>query len=208
MEQQAQETKEYMDNQKVIGEWDNLGTQLVRRNDELSVLDEKINIQQSILNKGEIQYNQRVEDIRLLKLEIRNLRRENRVLNKTASNVEKLKHEVYYTQKELLKEQARCQSLQEELENPMNVHRWRRLEASDPDTFELIRKIKSLQRDLISKSKEVEQQDCLLQLLSAELNMYKSQVQEYKNEIEHLTGELQNVKEKYFMQKRKEQACR
>lgn len=38
--------------------------------------------------------------------------------------------------------------------------------------------------------------------------MYESQAQEYKYEIERLASELQNVKKKYFMQKRKEQACR
>lgn len=76
---------------KVISERDILGTQLVRRNDELALLYEKIKIQQSILNKGEFQYNQRVEDIRLLKLEIRKLRREKTVLNKTVSNVEDLR---------------------------------------------------------------------------------------------------------------------
>lgn len=38
--------------------------------------------------------------------------------------------------------------------------------------------------------------------------MYESQAQEYKYEIERLARELQNVKKKYFVQKRKEQAWR
>jgi len=38
----------------VISERDILGTQLVRRNDELALLYEKIKIQQSTLNKGKI----------------------------------------------------------------------------------------------------------------------------------------------------------
>lgn len=37
--------------------------------------------------------------------------------------------EMYNMQKELFKERARCQSLQEELETPLNVHRWRKLEV-------------------------------------------------------------------------------
>ena len=37
---------------KVIGERDILGTQLIRRNDELALLYEKIKIQQSTLTKG------------------------------------------------------------------------------------------------------------------------------------------------------------
>ena len=36
----------------VVNDRDILGTQLVRRNDELALLYEKIKIQQSILNKG------------------------------------------------------------------------------------------------------------------------------------------------------------
>lgn len=76
---------------QVISERDILGTQLVRRNDELALLYEKIKIQQSTLNKGEIQYNQRLEDIRVLKLEIKKLRREKGILQKSVANVEDLR---------------------------------------------------------------------------------------------------------------------
>lgn len=271
MKQQAQETKQFIDNQEVeerkllkiiadadterlrqkkeldqvISERDILGTQLVRRNDELALLYERIKIQQSMLNKGEIQYNQRVEDIRLLKLEIKKLRREKGILTKTVANVEDLRREVYHMQRELLKERTRCRALEEELENPMNVHRWRKLEASDPSTYELIQKIHTLQKRLITKTEEVVEKELLLQekeklyvelkhilarqpgpeaaeqlqiyqqtlrektkqlkVLSSELNMYESQTQDYKYEIERLAQELQNVKKKYLIQKRKEQ---
>jgi len=76
---------------QVISERDILGTQLVRRNDELALLYEKIKIQQSTLNKGEVQYNQRLEDIRVLKLEIRKLRRERMLLQKSVANVDDLR---------------------------------------------------------------------------------------------------------------------
>jgi len=76
---------------KVICERDLLGTQLVKRNDELKLLYEKIKIQESIINKGHLHYNEKVEDIRLLKLEIKKQRREKNILNKTASNVEDLR---------------------------------------------------------------------------------------------------------------------
>ena len=39
----------------------------------------------------------------------------------------------------------------------------------------------------------------------SELNMYESQVQDYKYDIERLSRELQDVKKKYFMQKKREQ---
>lgn len=65
--------------------------------------------------------------------------------------------------KELLREQTRCKVLEEELENPLNVHRWRKLEASDPSTYELIQKIQRLQKQLISKTGEVIEKELLLQ---------------------------------------------
>jgi hypothetical protein len=46
-------------------------------------------------------------------------------------------------------------ALSEELENPMNVHRWRKLEGSDPSTLEMIQKIQTLQKRLIAKTEEV-----------------------------------------------------
>ena len=64
---------------------------MVRRNDELALLYEKIKIQQSTLNKGEIQYQQRLEDIRVLKLEIKKLRRANAILEKRVANVKDLR---------------------------------------------------------------------------------------------------------------------
>lgn len=40
--------------------------------------------------------------------------------------------------------------------------------------------------------------------MASELNMYESQVSEYKMDIERLSRELQEVKKKYFLQKKKE----
>merc|ERR1712054_653230 len=45
----------------------------------------------------------------------------------------------------------------------MNVHRWRKLEGSDPATYEMIQKIQSLQKRLISKTEEVVERDLLIQ---------------------------------------------
>uniref|UniRef100_A0A8C1TGN1 Cilia and flagella associated protein 58 n=1 Tax=Cyprinus carpio TaxID=7962 RepID=A0A8C1TGN1_CYPCA len=190
MKQQAQETKQFIEKQeaeerellKIIAEADAerirqkkeldqvrnernlLGMQLMKRNEALALLYEKIKIQQSIMNKGDIQHNERLEDIRLLKLEIKKQRREKNILNKTVSNVEDLRQEVFHMQRELLKERTRCRALEDELGNPLNVHRWRKLEASDPSSFELIQKIHSLQWRLIAKTQEVVEKELLLQV--------------------------------------------
>lgn len=68
------------------------------------------------------------------------------------------RRELYHIQRELLRERTRCKALEEELENPMNIHRWRKLEGSDPSTYEMIQKIHTLQRRLIVKTEEVSEQ--------------------------------------------------
>ena len=45
----------------------------------------------SVCAAGEIQYRTRLEDIRLLKLEIKKLRREKNILTKSVANVEDLR---------------------------------------------------------------------------------------------------------------------
>jgi FtsZ-binding cell division protein ZapB len=88
-----------------------LGTQLIRRNDELALLYEKIKIQQSTLSKGEVQYRERLEDIRLLKIKINELKRKHQLLKTQTSNIDVLRNEVYFLQKELLAERTKVKAL-------------------------------------------------------------------------------------------------
>jgi hypothetical protein len=55
-------------------------------------------------------------------------------------------------------------ALSEELENPLNVHRWRKLEGSDPAAYELILKIQMLQKRLIAKTEQVRRMRCMTHL--------------------------------------------
>ncbi|NXY13188.1 CFA58 protein, partial [Atrichornis clamosus] len=162
-EADAERVKQQKEFDKVLSERHALVTQLIRRNDEVALLYEKIKIQQAILNRGETEYRQRMEDMRILKLEIKKLRREKGILGKSVANVEELRWEFNHMQKELLREQTRCKILEEELQKPLQVHRWRKLEASDPTTYELILKVQRLQKRLISKTGEVIEKEFLLQ---------------------------------------------
>lgn len=76
---------------KVVRERNNLGIQLLHRNDERVLLYEKIRIQQSILSKGDFHYNQRMEDIRLLKVEIKKLQHKKSILDKSLPNTQDLR---------------------------------------------------------------------------------------------------------------------
>eukprot|EP00831_Metopus_contortus_P070517 TRINITY_DN6408_c0_g1_i4.p1 TRINITY_DN6408_c0_g1~~TRINITY_DN6408_c0_g1_i4.p1 ORF type:complete len:273 (+),score=73.31 TRINITY_DN6408_c0_g1_i4:37-819(+) len=165
-----------------------------------------------------------------------------------SGTVDKLKREIHNLNNALLQEKLQVQALSEELENPINVHRWRKLEGTDPDTYEMLQKIHALQKRLIKKTEEVLEKDKQLsnqeneiqhlkltlarqpgpetadaievykqnlqekekqmKAMELELNAYHTQVDEYKYEIERLSIELQEIKTKYFQQKKKEQAFR
>lgn len=66
-----------------------------------------------------------------------------------------LKGEIHNLSRELTEAKLKVKALSEEIENPMNVHRWRKLEATDTAIYELMTKIQSVQKRLIAKTEEV-----------------------------------------------------
>eukprot|EP01041_Mallomonas_annulata_P007788 gene7788-15929_t len=159
-EESLAQRKEY---DQVINERDILGTQLIRRNDELALLYEKLRVQTSCIKAGEAQYASKIEDLCMMKIKIKDLQRQLSISSGSGATVEEQRRQVLQLQKDLLQEKTKVTALSEELENPMNVHRWRKLEGSDPATFELIQKIQTLQRRLIAKTEEVVEKGLVIQ---------------------------------------------
>ena len=143
------------DYDQVINERDILGTQLIRRNDELALMHEKIKIQENSLKKGELQYQERLDDIRQLKLKTQDIQRELKTRKEGSTDSDELTKELAQKDQELLKEKIKVKALSEELEKPSNLHRWRKLEGTDPTSLELNKKIDLLQKRLIKKTEEV-----------------------------------------------------
>ena len=93
----------------------------------------------------------------------------------------------------------------------MNVHRWRKLECTDPETYELIQKIQSLQKRLIAKTEEVSEKDVLIQEkeklyielknilakqsgpeVAEKLQVYQQNLKERSKQLKDMVGELKN----------------
>ena len=159
----AEHMKQQMKFNSVTNERNILATQLIRRNEELTILYEKIRIQQSTLGKGEAQYRERLVDIRMTREKIHELRSALRVSLARIKNVEEIKRQIATLQRQLIQERTKVKALYEELQNPMNVHRWRKLEGSNPHVFENIQKIQTLQKRLIAKTHECTSKDAVIQ---------------------------------------------
>lgn len=145
----SQKTKLKEQFEMIVSERDILGTQLIRRNEELELLYEKIKIQQSTLKKGEVQYQDKLSMIENLKETIAELMKALKGFKIQVQSVPDLKRDVHSLYKELIEEKLKVKALSEELENPMNVHRWRKLEGTESEAYEMITKIHTLQKYVI-----------------------------------------------------------
>jgi len=101
-----------------------------------------------------------LEDIRLLNFKIADLKSELRIVKSQAAQIGDLRKEVYNLQQQLLTERLQVKALSEELENPLNYHRWRKLEGTDPDTWGDATEDSNSSEELIEKTEEVVERRC------------------------------------------------
>jgi chromosome segregation ATPase len=159
----TEKSKQRRDHVNVLNERDILGAQLIKRNDELAKLYEQIRIQQSTLRKGEAQYGDRLRDIQHLNFRVQQLRQELNGMREFAHRLPVLKQKVNQATRELRMEECRVRSLLDEADNPRNVHRFRQLEGSEPQTQQLFQRVKELQEELLHKTAEVDEKDSLIE---------------------------------------------
>ncbi|XP_069686235.1 cilia- and flagella-associated protein 58-like [Periplaneta americana] len=149
--------------EETMKEKDMLGTQMVRRNDELSLLQERERVLESRVQQGDIQYQERLEDVRLLKIEVKKLRHEKNVQTCNIANTTDMRRQILNLERDVTRERSKCRALEEELQTQTNVHRWRVLEGTDPPTYDLIQKNQVLQKRLLAISETLSQREAQLQ---------------------------------------------
>lgn len=192
-----------------LHERDVLGTSLIQQADELKLMSENMKIQESTQRRGELQYNVRVEDIRILTLKVKELSRLLAIAQGGQAGVDDMSKKLMALQKDYMREQQKVKALSDELETPLNVHRWHRLEGSDPEAYELLQQLQILQKRLLQKSDEVVNRNAIIRDLgnrqleleqelarrpgpdvAEKLNLYKSDVIHKEKQIKAMTAEL------------------
>ena len=101
-EAEGEKLKQKKDYEMVMNERDILSTQLIKRDEELHLLYEKIKIQKSTLKKGEIYYQQKMNEIWLLRSKIKDCKRQLIDAQKETQCIPDLKREIYLLEQELL----------------------------------------------------------------------------------------------------------
>ncbi|XP_017007320.3 cilia- and flagella-associated protein 58 [Drosophila takahashii] len=170
-----------------------VGLQMVRRNDEVHLLREKLDMMQKVIDRGTMQYNQRLEDIRLLKVEVVNLRSSHECMQREVGNKAAMRHDVIRLERQLNRERLKVSAYSEELSRPCRIHRWRVLLGKDPRHFELIRKNQHLLKRNIRLSVERENK-------AKELKELLRVHEEFKRQIRNLPDP--SVRQKLCVQQR------
>eukprot|EP00759_Apiculatamorpha_spiralis_P034215 PhF_6_TR35373/c0_g1_i1/m.51376 len=155
-EADAEKCKQHRDCENVTNERDILGMQLIRRNDELAQLYERIRIQQSALKKGEAQYRNRMIELRQFEEKMRLLRAQLISIRSISERLPSVRTMLNKVTKDLNRARLKSRTLLDECENPTNVHRWNKMKGSQPATYKLHKHMRDLQAQLIEKQEEVQ----------------------------------------------------
>lgn len=197
----------------VMAERENLSSQLLRRNQELNSVYSKIKTQNLELLRGEAHYRSKLKEIQALREKILKFRAQSCELETDTQAISPMKHQVVKLQNQVNIAQARIKALEEELENPINVHRWRKLEGSQPQVFAMLQLLHSLQRKLIAKAREESEKEIAIESkeklylhlkavlakqvgpeTTSQLQEFYKIVKEKKSQLRHMETELNMYK--------------
>jgi hypothetical protein len=163
-----QEAEEERQRQKkelnaVLGERDILTSQLVSRGSELDAIYKKIKIQRTYLQQGEKYFNEVMLKEKNMNVVLSNLFKTYNDIQTDSSELPLLKRKAYLLETELFHEKSKVKALKDESEKMLNVHRWRKLQDSQPNVHAKILRVHELQKILIKKTELVVQKDLIIQ---------------------------------------------
>lgn len=153
------------------------GIHLIDRNDELCILYEKSNIQQSIVKKGDEELGTRQDEIRALTVEEAELKRKIEVARKDIPSLDvyaATTRMLQQVEQQLTEEQKHTSELCEKLETPVEDQapapsktepdppRCRKLGGMDPETEQLAAKIEVLEERLNDKKEQLLEKELVL----------------------------------------------
>jgi chromosome segregation ATPase len=197
----------------VAGESNLLGKQLTKRSLELKKLYDSIKLLRSTLSSGEKQYNKTTSTLIGLQDELNSLNTNLKECKTEVTSTDTMKKSVLLLEGQLTQERMKIKFLSEELSRPINVHRWRNLESSNPEKWNLILQMQKQQKQLIEKSEETIKKDMLIQEkeklyielknvlgrqpgpeVSEQLKMYRENLKEKTRQMKSMKMELEMYK--------------
>jgi chromosome segregation ATPase len=174
----------------VVEERNYHGLQLVDRNDELCILYEKHNLQQSVSASGEQHLRARDEDLRALSVKEADLARELAALKKRLPQLAQHQAEAAKLTRELEQTRKESAELSARLQSAGDRRRWRELGGTDPSLEDLQAVTHRLESQLSVRQEQLLEKGLVLEELAS---LAASLEKEASGEREEVLGTAQRV---------------
>jgi len=172
------------------------GIQLIERNEEVCVLYEKINVQGSVIRNGDMEMQSREEEMRFLKMEASDLRRQIDLLKGSLPNKQALDRELTTLQIQLAQCHDYIVDLEHSLEDSGNVDRMRFLDGKDPTRDELATKVETLGLRLAKKEEQLLEKELVHEQITRLVSKVKSKTNNDKEDTLVLAKSVNEVQSK------------
>jgi len=184
-----------------------MGIQLIDRNDELCILYEKANIQDTILHTGQVDLRKREQEIRMLSITLSDQARHKEVMLKKRDTVPGFEGEIKGLQQELKTEREECDQLSKALVTPNNTQRWRWVRQEPPDPDELRDKIHLLEERLNDKQEQLLEKELVLEEVSNLSDRLRVQANSGRGDTLELAKKVNEYQSRIRGKTRKMMAC-
>ena len=142
---------------------DELSKELLQENNNIALNHEKHRVLMQTAHQAEHKVREKMESIQALRIKEAQVSRGLHLAKAKGANLDELRKEALSLQSELVANRTKVRAVTEELEDPKNTNRWRKLEGSDPSNYEMMQKLKMLQGRLIKKTEEVVEKDLAIE---------------------------------------------
>ena len=220
-EAEAERNRQSKEINAITAEQQLLGTQLTQRNQELRTLYEKIKLLRARLMTGERYYDRITKQTSDFYSTIDTLKTELEDAKGNVTELDGLKRTALNIESDLTRERMKKTFLSAELGRPINVHRWRKLEGSDPARWSQVQRLQELQTNVIEKTQEVMDKDILIQEkevlyvelknvlgrqpgpeVAEQLEVYEYNLKQKHKQMKQMRGELKLFQEQVKQHKR------
>ncbi|KAK6488012.1 coiled-coil domain-containing protein 146-like [Huso huso] len=171
------------------------GVQLIEREEEVCIFFEKVNIQDTLIQNGNLEVQAIEEEIRFLKLLIAEEERQNEQIRKSLPHRRALEADLVVLQIQFSQCRDRTLELEKKVADPCKENRMRLLEGKDPSHTELITKAEELEVRLGEKEELLLEKDLIYEQVTRLSQRVRTKAENGKQDTLALAknvNELQN----------------
>lgn len=169
------------------------GIELIKRNEELCVICERSNAQDTIIKNGNIELQTREEELRLLKLKTEEEKRIVGLNKKKASNEQALQNELDALRAQLIDCQNHLLKLEKQMENCNDPNRIRLLEGPEETAETAIKKLEELEFKLAKIEEQCLEKELVLEQVNRLTERINSKVDVSKDDTLILAKKVNSI---------------